>query len=131
MGFYNIKGNYSINTFGYGSDHDPELMTKIADLKSGSFYFVEELGVVDECFVDCLGGLMSQIAKNMELKIKPVNEFGKVELIKVIYRVPELHTGKSRDFVLDIKIPKVAEPLQEGNKIFELARAKAIIQDLT
>mmetsp|Transcript_15076 Transcript_15076/g.12795 ORF Transcript_15076/g.12795 Transcript_15076/m.12795 type:complete len:89 (+) Transcript_15076:660-926(+) len=82
MGFYNIKGNYSINTFGYGSDHDPELMTKIADLKSGSFYFVEELGVVDECFVDCLGGLMSQIAKNMELKIKPVNEFGKVELIK-------------------------------------------------
>mmetsp|Transcript_15076 Transcript_15076/g.12794 ORF Transcript_15076/g.12794 Transcript_15076/m.12794 type:complete len:114 (+) Transcript_15076:936-1277(+) len=48
-----------------------------------------------------------------------------------IYRVPELHTGKSRDFVLDIKIPKVAEPLQEGNKIFELARAKAIIQDLT
>lgn len=30
----------TIHTFGYGSDHDAELMAKIAKLGKGSFYYI-------------------------------------------------------------------------------------------
>ena len=31
---------FSIHSFGFGSDHDEELMTNISNLKDGTFYFV-------------------------------------------------------------------------------------------
>mmetsp|Transcript_18553 Transcript_18553/g.16150 ORF Transcript_18553/g.16150 Transcript_18553/m.16150 type:complete len:97 (+) Transcript_18553:909-1199(+) len=57
-----LKHNFSIHSFGYGSDHDPELMTKIADVGDGNFYFIDKLDTVDEAFVDCLGSLISTVA---------------------------------------------------------------------
>lgn len=53
--------NYTINTFGFGSDHDPELMSGISKLKDGSFFFIEKLDKVDEAFVSALGGLLSVV----------------------------------------------------------------------
>ena len=58
----NVEGNYTINTFGFGNDHDPDLMTHIAGLGDGNFYFIEKYDQIDEAFVDCLGGLMTTIA---------------------------------------------------------------------
>jgi len=52
----------SIQSFGFGADHDPVLMNDISKIKDGSFYYVEKLDVVDEMFVDALGGLFSVIA---------------------------------------------------------------------
>ena len=42
-------------TFGYGNDHDSELMTWISDKKDGNFYFIEDVKKVGVCFIDCLG----------------------------------------------------------------------------
>ena len=36
-------GSYSVNTFGYGADHNSKLMTWIADQKDGNFYYIEKL----------------------------------------------------------------------------------------
>jgi len=36
-------------------------MRNIANLRDGNFYFIDKLEVVDECFVDALGGLMSVV----------------------------------------------------------------------
>jgi len=38
---------YSLHTFGYGNDHDEKLMSNIALLKRGYFYYVENLNTVD------------------------------------------------------------------------------------
>ena len=59
---YDITDTFTINTFGFGDDHDPNLMREIAKLRDGGFYYVEKLDVVDEMFVDALGGLISVIA---------------------------------------------------------------------
>jgi len=32
-------------------------------LRDGSFYYIEKLDKVDECFVDALGGLFSVVAE--------------------------------------------------------------------
>lgn len=50
-----IEIPFSLATFGFGNDHDPILMNKIANQKEGSFYFIEDLKKVDECFADSLG----------------------------------------------------------------------------
>ena len=34
---------YSIDCYGYGTDHDADVLTKIAQQKKGNFYFIKEL----------------------------------------------------------------------------------------
>lgn len=60
---------YTVHTFGYGKEYDPKLMTEIADLKDGDFYYIKELHEVNEAFLECLGGLGSVVGKNLELRI--------------------------------------------------------------
>lgn len=50
---------YTVHTFGFGRDHDPELMSNISKAKDGSFFFIDKLEQVDEAFVSALGGLLS------------------------------------------------------------------------
>lgn len=64
---------FTINTFGYGKDHDPKLMDEISKLKDGSFYFIENIDTVDEAFVNALGGLMSVVALDVKLTVNIVN----------------------------------------------------------
>jgi len=59
-----MKDSFTINTFGYGKDHDEDLMDDIAKLKDGTFYFIEKADDVGECFADCVGGLISVVAKD-------------------------------------------------------------------
>ena len=64
-GMKDFNDTFTINSFGFGNDHDPELMNKISQYKDGNFYFVEKLDTVDEMFVDALGGLFSVVAQNI------------------------------------------------------------------
>jgi hypothetical protein len=61
--------NFTIHTFGFGNDHDPELMTSIADLRDGNFYYIENLDLIDACFVDALGGLFSVVGENVIIQL--------------------------------------------------------------
>jgi len=47
-------------------------MKDIATFKDGSFYFVEKLDEVDEFFVEAFGGLISVIANNVKIIVKPL-----------------------------------------------------------
>lgn len=53
--------DYTIHTFGFGKDHDPQLMQAVANTKGGSFYYVENVKQADEFFIDALGGLFSVV----------------------------------------------------------------------
>ena len=44
-------------------------MARIAELRNGKFYFVENLEEISLCFFDCLGGLLSTIGENVEIEI--------------------------------------------------------------
>jgi hypothetical protein len=61
---------FTINSFGFGKNHDAEMMSNISKSKDGNFYFVDKLDVVDECFIDALGGLMSTVATNLVIKMR-------------------------------------------------------------
>lgn len=67
------SGGVSVYTFGYGADHNAELLQRIAGAAGdgrGGYYFVESAEAVVGCFADCLGGLLSVVAQNVKLEIE-------------------------------------------------------------
>jgi hypothetical protein len=42
-------------------------MSEICQLRDGNFYYVEKLDMVDECFIDALGGLFSVVGENIRI----------------------------------------------------------------
>ena len=99
-------------------------MDDLAKLKDGTFYFIEKVDDVGECFADCVGGLISVVAKdgvisvlaqnpaqlpNNSVKIKKA--FGGEDLwsenknLGVFNtKITHLYAGANRDFVLEIEL---------------------------
>ena len=110
--------SFTLNTFGYGYDHDPKIMNRLANLRDGNFFLVENYNKVGEYFVSVLGGCISIISKNAELNVKLVNEhckivtlFGKNNLFSYELKdnffknkMLQFITGKPYTFVLEIKL---------------------------
>ena len=59
----------TVHAFGYGSDHDPQLMNGIAEAGGGAFTFVVELASVAEAFAACVGAVTDVIAKRVSLTL--------------------------------------------------------------
>lgn len=78
----------TIHTFGYGPDHDVELLSEISHTHGGSYYFVSDESSVGSAFGDALGGILSVVAQNIVLTISvPENVGG--ELVSVCHRKQE------------------------------------------
>ena len=65
--------SFTLNTFGYGDDHDPKIMNKLANLRDGSFFYVEDYSKITEYFVAILGGCVSVISKKVDLNLTILN----------------------------------------------------------
>ena len=110
--------SFTLNTFGYGYDHDPKIMNKLANLRDGSFFLVEDYNKVGEYFVSVLGGCISMISKNAQLDVKLINDNCKIvkifgennfysyELNDFLFSTKMLQfiSGKEYTFVLEIKV---------------------------
>jgi hypothetical protein len=57
----------NVFTFGYGADHSAEALTGIAEAGRGVYYFLETTEQVATAFGDCLGGLVSVVAQNVQV----------------------------------------------------------------
>jgi Mg-chelatase subunit ChlD len=122
----------TLHTFGYGSDHDSGLLHSLSTAGSGSYYFVEGVDAIRGAFGDCLGGILSVVAQNLQLIIEAEN--GAV-ITKVhhksaqavdggrAFRVPfaDLYGDEQRDVLVSLRLPvaatvlPVAEPGRGGN----------------
>lgn len=110
--------NFTLNTFGYGYDHDPKIMNKLANIRDGSFFLVEEYNKVSEYFVSVLGGCVSVVSKKSDLKVELLNKkckivkiFGEKNLYSYDLKKGSFKTtmlqfiyGKDYTYVLEIKI---------------------------
>ena len=120
--------SFTLNTFGYGNDHDPKIMNRLANIRDGSFFYVENYERVSEYFVTVLGGCVSVISKNVKINIKLLNHLHEIikvfgeenlyshELYPQIFKTEllQLICGKEYTFVLEIKInEKIIKPDDE------------------
>ena len=50
-------------TFGFGAEHDGDLLHAVAEAGNGLFYYIDNSDSIPESFGDCLGGLLSVAAQ--------------------------------------------------------------------
>jgi len=111
-------GRCTINTFGFGKDHDASMLKEISDVAEGMYYFIENEDSIASAFADCLGGLLSVSAQGIELTIESCNgvTIEKVHALKPanivepgkVYRIDigDLQEGEERDIPIDFTVPE-------------------------
>lgn len=115
----------SVFTFGYGKDHDSEMLREIADAGSGVYYFLDTQDSVASSFADCLGGLLTVVAQNISLKVKSVTKTS-ITKIHTQYKTKTIKEGREyeilfndmyseeeRDILFSLNIPEVKSPLDD------------------
>ena len=123
--------SFTLHTFGYGEDYDPKIMSRLANLRDGSFYMIEQLDKVQDYFINALGGCMSVIYNEAKLKIKSLKNSVK---IKKIFGMDKLYSydlkddyfettilqfisGKEYTFTIEAELPNV---ISINDNIFEV-----------
>ena len=119
--------SFTLHTFGYGDDHDAKIMNKLANLRDGSFFYVQEYSKVAEYFVSVLGACVSVISKKLDLKLQVLSNDCKIikaygaqnlyyhETTEKYFQTTLLQfiCGKEYTFVLDIFIDETKVKIDE------------------
>ena len=119
--------SFTLHTFGYGDDHDAKIMNKLANLRDGSFFYVQEYSKVAEYFVSVLGACVSVISKKLDLKLQVLSNDCKIikaygaqnlyyhETTEKYFKTTLLQfiCGKEYTFVLDIFVDETKVKIDE------------------
>jgi Mg-chelatase subunit ChlD len=118
------KNDHVIYTFGFGEDHNSDLLKKIADTGYGTYSFIQDTSAMKEIFTNCLAGLMSTVAQNLKLVITPSENFELVkawtkfkcetEGISTVVSIKDLFSEESRDILVVLKANKVDGSVDEN-----------------
>ncbi|KFK43122.1 hypothetical protein AALP_AA1G083200 [Arabis alpina] len=129
-----------IHTFGFGSDHDAELMHTISQVSSGTFSFIETENVIQDAFAQCIGGLLSVVVLDQVVEIECIHEQGlKISSIKAgSYRsrvasdarnatidVGDMYAEEERDFLVILEIP----PGSAESESMSLLKVRCVYKD--
>jgi len=121
----------TVFTFGFGFDHDEEMLRSIAEAGRGMYYYVAGADKIPLSFADCLGGLQSVIAQNLSLTIEiaspriqvlkslnpkykitqgtlPTKESETSNNFGIELKLGDLYSEEKRDILFEIKIPKLS-----------------------
>ena len=72
----NVFGGYNdftVNTFGFGSDHNAHMLKEISRVGNGLFYYIQNTDQIPQIFTNCLGGLLSTLAQNISISIQTLS----------------------------------------------------------
>ncbi|CAD8090884.1 unnamed protein product [Paramecium sonneborni] len=137
-----VKDVFSIHCFGFERDNDTNMMTSICNLKNGSFYFVQEIDLLDEFFADAFGGLITVIGEQLEIKasIQSTSPFENVSISKTygkmwqkidkdyIIKLPHIVSGTRKDFVFELCWP-TCQNIDEKDKEYKVLDVSMTLQN--
>lgn len=120
---------FRLHTFGFGSNHNNKLLESLAEKFDGMYYFMENEETIKAGFANCLGGLLSTTAQNIELNIQfnpeitefkvhkddvVANEIGKFKI-----SFADLQSEEKRHVLVSCNLPKLKNPC-ENYMIYEV-----------
>ncbi|XP_059659472.1 E3 ubiquitin-protein ligase WAV3-like isoform X2 [Cornus florida] len=108
-----------VHAFGFGADHDAASMHSISETSGGTFSFIEAENVIQDAFAQCIGGLLSVVVQEMQVKVECVHPKLQLGSIKAgsyktsvlsdarmgFIHVGDLYAEEERDFLVTIDIP--------------------------
>ena len=123
--------SFSLHTFGYGDDFDSKLMSKLALIRDGSFFTIEDINKIQDYFVNALGGCMSTIYNEVKINVKMLKNdfklnkiFGQDKLYQLelknndfSFSIMQLISGKEYTYTFEIELPEI---VQINENIFEI-----------
>ena len=142
--------SFTLHTFGYGDDYDSNLMSKLAIIRDGSFFAVENIDKVQDYFVNALGGCMSIIYSEVKIRIRMLKEnlkikqvFGQDKLFEFelkdnsfSFNLLQIISGKEYTYTFELELPELlqinenileVEILADNNeKIVEIGKYKVV-----
>lgn len=110
-----------INTFGFGPDHDANMLMEIADATGGSYYHIEPK-TMGKVLVDCCAGVMTMIGHHLRLTVTPA-----LPTIRILDSTPkkktptlsvggkfvvdlgDIQSEERRDTIFKLQIPPIAQ----------------------
>lgn len=124
-----MKQKLSLFTFGFGKDHDPNMLKPIAEAGRGLYYFLEREDEIPNSFADCLGGLLSTVGQNIKVSVKPR---GENKVLQSLSRFPckktddqleisigDIYSEEKRDLLFEIEIPEI-DYVTESFKVLDI-----------
>jgi len=123
--------SFTLHTFGYGDDFDSKLMSKLALIRDGSFFSVEDINKIQDYFVNALGGCMSTIYNEVKINIKMLKDtykfikiYGQDKLYnfesknnELSFGIIQVISGKEYTYTFEVELPEI---IQINENIFEV-----------
>ncbi|GFZ12805.1 zinc finger (C3HC4-type RING finger) family protein [Actinidia rufa] len=108
-----------VHAFGFGEDHDSDLMHSISESSGGTFSFIEAESFIQDAFAQCIGGLLSVVVQELQVRVECVHPTLKLGSIKAgsyktsvtpdgrlgFIDVGDLYAEEERDFLVTVDIP--------------------------
>ena len=119
---YAGKKSFSVNTFGFGSDHNVHMLKEISRVGNGLYYFIENTEQIPEIFTNCLGGLLSAVGQNISISIETSNGATVKKFIskdkpqltngntKGEVCIGDIQSEEERDVLIELSLPSVDSP---------------------
>ena len=110
----NNKISYSF--FGYGQDVNVELLTSLAKIGKGNYYYIDTIDKIKTVFAKELGGLISVVAQNVKVDFTPASDVTIVEVLNDLDVVTngdvttisfdDVFAEEERFVILKLKLPE-------------------------
>lgn len=108
-----------VHSFGFGADHDAASMHSISEISGGTFSFIEAEDVIQDAFAQCIGGLLSVVVQDLQVKVDGVHPSVQISYIKAgsyqtsvagngkigYVDIGDLYAEEERDFLAIINVP--------------------------
>lgn len=65
-----VPEGFRLHTFGFGSNHNTTLLESLAESFDGMYYFMRDEDAIKAGFANCLGGLLSTVAQNIDISLQ-------------------------------------------------------------
>ena len=122
--------SFTLHTFGYGDDYDSNLMSKLAIIRDGSFFAIENIDKIQDYFVNALGGCMSIIYSEVKIRIRMLKEnlkikqvFGQDKLFEFelkdnsfSFNLLQIISGKEYTYTFELELPELLQ-INENNQL--------------
>lgn len=114
-----------VHTFGFGADHDAAIMHTISEVSGGTFSFIQREGVIQDAFAQCIGGLLSVVAQDVQLMVSCAAPGVLINSIHAgsydssildnsrhgVVKLGDLYAEEERAILVDIKLPACLQSL--------------------
>ncbi len=111
----NQDSGATLSTFGFGTDADAELLADLAKAGGGNHYFIKDGKDIKDVFARELGGIISCLAQNIEVRVKPEN----AEVLEVlndftveddkgvaVIKAEDVYVDETKHVLLKLKVAK-------------------------